>query len=98
MERQLQHAMPEEWTQWSGGVAAAYGEIDEKGWCTVAGDWQRTLEAVAVPMSAPLHGLRLAFSVTVPSYSAEAKKLDTDIGPRLLEMVRRVEAVLGLQQ
>ena len=71
-------------------TAAAYGEIDEKGWCTVAGDWQRTLEAVAVPMSAPLHGLRLAFSVTVPSYSAEAKKLDTDIGPRLLEMVRRV--------
>ena len=98
IERRLQHAMPDEWTQWSAGVAAAYGEIDEKGWCTVAGDWQRTLAAVAVPMSAPLHGLRLAFSVTVPSYSAEAKKLDTDIGPRLLEMVRRVEAVLGLQQ
>ena len=56
IEQRLRHALPDEWNRWSNGLHAAYAEIEAYGWCIVAGDWQRTLAAVAVPMSAPPEG------------------------------------------
>jgi DNA-binding IclR family transcriptional regulator len=96
LEKRLRQAMPQEWEVYGAGLQRAYAEIGERGFCTVAGEWRQTLAAVAVPMKAPLHGLHLAFSVTVPSYSAEAAELQGSIGPRLVELVRRIEASLGL--
>jgi DNA-binding IclR family transcriptional regulator len=96
LEKRLRQAMPQEWEAYAPGLERAYTDIQERGFCTVAGEWRPTLAAVAVPMKAPLHGLHLAFSVTVPSYSAEAAKLQDSIGPRLVELVRRVEATLAL--
>ena len=96
LERRLRQVMPEEWEKYRAGLERAFVQIEELGFCTVAGEWRQTLAAVAVPMKAPLHGLHLAFSVTVPSYSEEAKQLGTHLGPRLVELVRRIEATLGL--
>ena len=95
LEKRLRQALPQEWEAHASGLRRAYAEIGKRGFCTVVGEWRQTLAAVAVPMKAPLHGLHLAFSVTVPSYSDEAAALQTSIGPRLVELVRRVEATLG---
>lgn len=95
LERRLQQAMPQEWEQHAAGLARCYGEIERHGFCTVAGEWRQTLAAVAAPMGTPVHGLHLAFSVTVPSYSDEARRLQEEFGPRLVELVRRVEMLLG---
>jgi DNA-binding IclR family transcriptional regulator len=96
LEKRLQQAMPDEWDKYAAGLARCYEEIDEAGFCTVSGEWRQTLAAVAVPAKAQLHGLHLAFSITVPSYSDEAKRLKDHFGPRLVEAVRRIEASLGL--
>lgn len=95
LEKRLQQAMPQEWEKYAPGLARCYAEIEDLGFCTVAGEWRQTLAAVAVPVKAELHGLRLAFSITVPSYSDEAKQLKECFGPRLVEVVRRIEASLG---
>jgi DNA-binding IclR family transcriptional regulator len=96
LERRLQQSMPQEWEQYAPGLARCYDEVDQRGFCLVAHEWRQTLAAVAAPMKAPLHGLHLAFSVTVPSYADEAKDLESRLGPRLVELVRRIEAMLGL--
>lgn len=96
LEKRLEATMPGEWEQYAPALVRAYEEIDAVGFCTVAGEWKQTLAAVAVPMKAPLHGLHLAFSVTVPTYSKEAGELGTSLGPRLVELVRRIEATLDL--
>jgi DNA-binding IclR family transcriptional regulator len=96
LEKRLQQAMPDDWEKCAAGLARCYAEIDDVGFCTVAGEWRQTLAAVAVPVKAQLHGLRLAFSITVPSYSDEAKQLKDHFGPRLVEAVRRIEASLGV--
>jgi len=95
LERRLQHETPEEWTAFEAGLRRADEEIDRTGFCTVAGDWRPTLAAVAVPMQHQVSGMHLAFSVTVPSYATDEQRLREDLGPRLVELVRRAEQKMG---
>ncbi len=96
MERQLQQALPKEWDDHRAGLAEAYAEIDESGFCIVAGAWRPTLAAVGVPLIGQVHGLHLAFNLTVPSYSASRSRLVRQLGPRMVELVRNIEVRLGL--
>ena len=95
MEKRLREKQPEQWAAYSVGLLNAYEDIRTLGFCTVVSEWRPTLAAVAVPMTVPLHGLHLAFNLTVPIFSDQAKVLREEYGPRLVELVRRVEAVLG---
>ncbi len=95
VERRLAVEMPEEWAQFQDGAARAREEIRTLGFCIVAGDWKQTLAAVAVPMSLSVAGLPLAFNLTVPSFSTTREQLTEDLGPRLVELVRRAEQQLG---
>ena len=95
LEKRLREKQPEQWAAYSVGLLNAYEDIRTLGFCTVVSEWRPTLAAVAVPMTVPLHGLHLAFNLTVPIFSDQAKVLREEYGPRLVELVRRVEAVLG---
>lgn len=95
LEQRLSQAEPEEWKAYGPILPSAYEEIAEKGFCSVAGDWRSTLAAVAVPLRYPVAGLRLAVNLTVPSYATTREQLDKDLGPRLVELVRRMEQRMG---
>jgi DNA-binding IclR family transcriptional regulator len=95
LERRLQQSMPQEWETYGTGLVRAYEQIDQMGFCIVAGEWRPTLAAVAVPMKHPVAGMHLAFNLTVPSYATDEEQLVRDLGPRLLELVRRIEQKLG---
>jgi DNA-binding IclR family transcriptional regulator len=95
IEHRLQQAMPQEWETYEVGLKEAYRQIDRLGFCIVAGDWRPTLAAVAVPMKHPVMGMQLAFNLTVPSYATNEEQLTRDLGPRLVELVRRIEQKLG---
>jgi DNA-binding IclR family transcriptional regulator len=95
LEQRLSQAVPEEWKDYGPMLPAAYAEIAAKGFCSVAGDWRPTLAAVAVPLRHPVSGLRLAVNLTVPSYATNPEQLDQDLGPRLVELVRRMEQRMG---
>lgn len=75
---------------------AAFKKIRADGFCTVVGEWQPTLAAVAVPLSVRYNGLPLAFNLTVATYEMDAKTLTEKFAPRLLNLVRGVERSLGL--
>lgn len=96
LERQLQQASPQDWIEHCGGLAEAHAQIDERGFCIVAGAWRPTLAAVGVPMNGQVHGLHLAFNLTLPSYAASRSRLVRQLGPRLVELVRNIEVRLGL--
>lgn len=96
LEKRLQKSLPGEWELWSDALRQAYADIDEKGFCVVAGDWRPTLAAVAVPMKAQVNGMHLAFNLTVPSYATDRTRLEQDLGPRLVELVRSIEQKIGM--
>lgn len=95
LERRLAAEMPADWEQFEPGLRQAYADIDRQGFCSVIGAWRPTLSAVAVPMRESVAGLRIAFNLTTTSYTTSEDVLLNDLGPRLVELVRRTENKLG---
>ncbi|MCY1402495.1 hypothetical protein D9M71_176390 [compost metagenome] len=60
------------------------------------GDLRREIHAVAVPMRAMADGEILVFNCGVPAFMLSEGQLTTDIGPRLVSMVRSIEGMMGI--
>ncbi len=70
-------------------------ELAEHGFCRSHGDLHREIQSIAVPMSQRQDGESWVFAASLPTYNPKSKALETDIGPRLITLVRSVEGVLG---
>jgi DNA-binding IclR family transcriptional regulator len=70
-------------------------DLSEHGFCRSHGDLHREVQSIAAAMSQPLDGERWVFALTLPAYSPLCARLETEVGPRLLTLVRSVEAVPG---
>jgi DNA-binding IclR family transcriptional regulator len=73
----------------------AQRDLAAHGFCRGHGDLHREAEVIAVPMSARKDDEAWIFSATVPVFSPQSKQLVEDVGPRLITLVRSVEAGLG---
>jgi hypothetical protein len=51
---------------------------------------------VGVPMRRTVDGEIVAFNCIVPAFMVKKGQLEDDLGPRLVAMVRNIEASLGL--
>jgi len=71
-------------------------DIRSRGFCVSIGELRREVSAVAVPMRRTVDGEIIAFNCGVPSFALKKGQLEEDIGPRLVAMVRNVEAALGI--
>ena len=71
-------------------------DIRGKGFCVSVGELRREVSAVAVPMRRTVDGEIVAFNCGVPSFELKKGQLEEDIGPRLVAMVRTIEAGLGI--
>ena len=67
-----------------------------RGFCASSGELRREVHAVGVPMRRTVDGEIVAFNCTVPAFMVKKGQLEEDLGPRLVAMVRNVEAALGL--
>jgi DNA-binding IclR family transcriptional regulator len=92
----LRAAQQEEFDKFLKPTERAYEQIKQQGFCSVVGDWQATLAAVAVPLSTAYNGVHLAFNLTVATYAVADTDLQKNLGPRLVHLVRSVERALGL--
>ncbi|MGH8745330.1 MAG: IclR family transcriptional regulator domain-containing protein, partial [Burkholderiales bacterium] len=71
-------------------------EIRSRGFCTSVGELRREVSAVAVPMRRTVDGEIVAFNYGVPAFTLKKGQLEDELGPRLVAMVRTVEAALGI--
>ncbi|NYT63562.1 IclR family transcriptional regulator [Alcaligenaceae bacterium] len=76
-------------------LANAAQDLKEHGFCRSHGDLHREIVTIAVPMKKPLDGETWVFAVSVPIFSEQSKRFESDLGPRLITVVRGVEAALG---
>jgi DNA-binding IclR family transcriptional regulator len=82
------------WPRIRAGIERAVEDYKSKGFVISAGDWQTDVHAVGVPMI-PADGSGIvAFNCGGPSFLFDRKRLLTDLGPRLVNVVRNVEAAL----
>ena len=77
-------------------IDKALEDIRARGFCASMGELRREHFAVGVPMRRTVDGEIVAFNCGVPAFVLKKGQLEDDIGPRLVAMVRNIEASLGL--
>lgn len=85
----------DQWNKVRAGIERGIEDYRSRGFTLSVGDWQRDVSAVGVPLIPP-DGLGVfAFNCGAPAFQLTRERLETDIGPRLVNMVRNIETALG---
>ena len=87
---------PADWKTFRTRIEESIKEVHERGFCVSYGDLRGEIHAVAVPMRAMTDGEILVFNCGVSAFALGKGQLTSDIGPRLVSMVRTIEGTLGL--
>jgi DNA-binding IclR family transcriptional regulator len=93
--RELRDHYGSRWAGMRDGIERS-GEIGgENGFAISAGEWQNDVHAVGVPLKLNDGTGPYAFNCGAPAFRFTEDRLMNDIGPRLVTMVRKIEAALG---
>ncbi|HUK03602.1 MAG TPA: IclR family transcriptional regulator [Burkholderiales bacterium] len=93
---QMKVKEPEMLRKYQGSISKSLEDIRAKGYCTSVGDLRREVHAAGVPMRRNVDGEILTFNCGVSAFILKKGQLEDDIGPRLVAMVRNIEAALGI--
>jgi DNA-binding IclR family transcriptional regulator len=93
--RELRAHYGSRWTRMRAGVERAGETIAKHGFAISAGDWHDDIAAAGVALKLNDGTGPFAFNCGAPAFRFTEDRLLNDIGPRLLAMVRNIEAALG---
>lgn len=88
---------PEDWPDIEAGMKKALAEYAEKGFSTSVGDWQNDVHAIGVALTHPASGEIFALNCGGAAFLLPRQRLEEDLGPRLVDLARRIESALGRQ-
>jgi DNA-binding IclR family transcriptional regulator len=83
------------WPQVRAGIERAVSDVATRGFTLSVGEWEHDINAVGVPVTVPDGSGIFAFNCGAPAFQFTRKRLESDIGPRLVNMVRNVEVDLN---
>jgi DNA-binding IclR family transcriptional regulator len=87
---------PEAHRKFRPSIDKALDDIRMRGFCASTGELRREVYAVGAPMRRTVDGEIVSFNCIVPGFMVKKGQLEDDLGPRLVAMVRNIEASLGL--
>jgi len=88
---EIRRATPKgEWLKIKAGIDQGAIDYQEKGFCFSLGDWRENVNSIAVPLI-QADGSVLSINCGGPSWQLSAEKLEKDVGPRLVEISRRLK-------
>ncbi len=93
---QMKVKEPEMLRKYKAQIDKSLEDIRGKGYCVSTGDLRREVHAVGVPMRRSVDGEIVTFNCGVPTFLLKKGQLEEDLGPRLVAMVRNIEAALGI--
>jgi DNA-binding IclR family transcriptional regulator len=83
------------WPKLRASIERAVDDVATRGFTLALGEWERDINAVGVPLIAPDGSGAFAFNCGAPAFQFTRERLESDIGPRLVNMVRNVEVDLS---
>jgi len=93
--RDLREHYGSRWARMRDGIERAGDEVAKHGFAMSAGDWQTDVAAAGVALKLNDGTGPYAFNCGAPAFRFTEDRLVSDIGPRLVAMVRNIEAALG---
>jgi DNA-binding IclR family transcriptional regulator len=85
----------ERWPQLRRGIEQAIEDLAARGFTLSVGDYQKDVNAVGAPLILADGSPILAFNCGGPAFLLPRERLEGEIGPALVAMVRQVETALG---
>ena len=82
------------WPTVRDAIEGAIEDIAARGFCISVGEWQDDVHGVAVPYVSGDGSAAMAFNCGGPAYLLDRKRMEREIGPRLVEMAYNVRAVM----
>ena len=86
---------PDRWPQIRAGIERGLDDYATRGFTMSIGEWKSDVNAVGVPLIPADGSPIVAFNCGAPSFQLSRERLETDIGPRLVNLVRGIEVLLG---
>jgi DNA-binding IclR family transcriptional regulator len=83
------------WPAIRAGIEQAIRDLERRGFTTSVGEWQADVNAAGVPLIPRDGSPIVAFNCGAPAFQLSRERLEEDIGPRLVNLVRNLEAELG---
>lgn len=83
------------WPKIKASVEQGFKDYQERGFCMSAGEWQGDVHAVGVPVRALDGEQVMAFNCGGPAFLLPHARLEEELGPKLVQLVRRIDTVLG---
>jgi len=77
------------------GIAGAIKDYETRGFTMSIGDWERDVSGVSVPLIPSDGSSIFVFNCNVPAFPVTREKLERDLGPRLVNMVRNIQVDLN---
>ena len=93
--RELRDHYGSRWPKMRDGIERSSEMVARHGFTISAGEWQNDVHAVGVALKLNDGTGPYAFNCGAPAFRFTEDRLVTDIGPRLVAMVRNIEAALG---
>jgi len=93
--RELREHYGSRWPRMRDGIERAGETVEQFGFTISAGEWQDDVHAVGVALKLNDGTGPYAFNCGAPAFRFTEDRLRNDIGPRLVAMVRNIEAALG---
>lgn len=83
------------WPEVKAGIEKAIRDLAERGFTTSFGEWEKDVYAVGVPRLVPPDESGVyAFNCGANVYQTSREKLEGEIGPRLVNLVKNVGSIL----
>lgn len=93
--RELREHYGSRWAKMKDGIERAGEMVAKRGFTISAGEWQDDVGAAGVALRLNDGTGPYAFNCGAPAFRFTEERLINDIGPRLVAMVRNIEAALG---
>ncbi|CAA7623332.1 Transcriptional regulator [Candidatus Terasakiella magnetica] len=86
---------PENWERVAAGVEQAIKDYQTRGFVLSLGEWQSDIHAIGTTIRLPDSGQIMGLNCGGAAFVLPRERLEQDLGPRLVEIARRIEASLG---
>jgi DNA-binding IclR family transcriptional regulator len=96
MLNQMKVKEPDLLNKYQAAITKSLDDIRTRSFCVTTGEPRREVHAVGVPMRRSVDGEIVTFNCGIPAFMLKKSQLEDDIGPRLVAMVRNIEAAVGM--
>lgn len=94
---QIQASDEQNWPIIKEGIDRAMADYQESGYCVSLGNWRTEVHAVAVPLVMD-DATIMVFSCSGASFQLSRQLIESDIAPRLMNLVGNVRSALSIQR